>query len=192
MVYFSSTHKSFIPAAWKTDGTYSKQDWPKDAVLLTEQERATYWKQSPPDGMQLGSAARRPTWIPIPVTALELLHARKVAQINTACETAITAGFWSQALGTPHFYSSQLDDQLNLTGLVLHSQDSAYPCRDEQGLRVFNAHTAAQLLQVSNDFTRFKMRLLERAGALKQQLDHALDAKDAQALEAIEWSEVAP
>ena len=192
MVYFSSTHKSFIPAAWKTDGTYSKQDWLKDAVLLTEQERATYWKQSPPDGMQLGSVARRPTWIPIPVTALALLHARKVAQINMACETAITAGFWSQALGAPHFYSSQLDDQLNLTGLVLHSQDSAYPCRDEQGLRAFNAHTAAQLLQVSNDFTRFKMRLLERAGALKQQLDHALDAKDAQALEAIEWSEVAP
>lgn len=192
MVYFSSTLMSFIPASWKTDGTYSKQDWPKDAVLLTDEERTTFWRQNSPEAMQLGSVARRPAWVPIPTEALEVVHARKVVIINTACEREITAGFWSAALGSRHFYSSQLDDQLNLTGLVLHGQDSAYSCRDEQGLRAFKAHTAEQLALVSNDFTRLKMQLLQQAGDLKQQLDQALAANNGKALQSIVWVGISP
>lgn len=65
-MYYSSSANGFIPAAWKTDGTYSSESWPADAVLLTEEEQTIYWKQSPPEGKQLGSENGRPTWVDLP------------------------------------------------------------------------------------------------------------------------------
>lgn len=108
-------------------------------------------------------------------------------RINQAAENAITAGFTSAALGAPHQYSSQLDDQLNLTGAVLRGEDMPYACRDEQGTKAFRLHTAAQLRQVGDDFTLYKLQLLQRANELKQQLDLALAAGDAEAMQAITW-----
>ncbi len=119
-------------------------------------------------------------------------HARQTAAINQACEAAITAGFTSEALGAPRFYSSQLDDQLNLTGAVLRGLDMPYACRDEQGVKEFRLHTAEQLRQVGDDFTLYKQQLLQHANALKQQLDAALDDGDLVALEAISWEAPQP
>ena len=114
-------------------------------------------------------------------------HSIKVAEINTGCESAITGGFWSQALGERYQYSSQLDDQLNLTGVILAGLDSPYACRDEQGVKEFRQHTFTQLRRVGDDFTLFKLQLLQRANTLKQQLDQGLAANDVDALEAIRW-----
>ncbi|MHC8310121.1 DUF4376 domain-containing protein [Pseudomonas sp. GT1P32] len=115
------------------------------------------------------------------------LHATKVIEINNACMVAITGGFWSSSLGKPHQYSSELDDQLNLTGVILAGLDSPYACRDEQGVKEFRPHTFTQLRRVGDDFTLFKLQLLQRANALKQQLDQGLAANDVDALEAIRW-----
>lgn len=71
MVYFSQSTKSFIPEAWKLDGTYTEAAWPLDAVLLSEEEQSTYWKQSPPDGKHLGSDNGRPAWVDLPLPSLE-------------------------------------------------------------------------------------------------------------------------
>lgn len=117
----------------------------------------------------------------------QAVHATKVQDINHACEAAITAGFQSAALGAPHQYSSQLDDQLNLTGAILRVLDMPYACRDEQGAKAFRLHTAAQLRQVGDDFTLYKLQLLQRANELKQQLDLALAAGDAEAMQTITW-----
>lgn len=119
-------------------------------------------------------------------------HAQQYLAVNSACEAAITAGFSSYALGAPHFYSSQLDDQLNLTGAVLRGLDMPYACRDEQGVKGFRLHTAEQLRQVGDDFTLYKLQLLQHANELKQQLDAALDAGDLAALEAISWEAPQP
>jgi len=119
-------------------------------------------------------------------------HTRQTTAINQACEAAITAGFTSDALGAPHFYTSQLDDQLNLTGAVLRGLDMPYACRDEQGVKEFRLHTAEQLRQVGDDFTLYKLQLLQHANELKQQLDAALDAGDLAALEAISWEAPQP
>ncbi len=119
-------------------------------------------------------------------------HARQTAAINRTCEAAITAGFASTALGSPHFYTSQLDDQLNLTGAVLRGLDMPYACRDEQGMKEFRLHTAEQLRQVGDDFTLYKLQLLQRANELKKQLDAALEAGDLAALEAISWEAPQP
>lgn len=70
MVYYSSATKAFIPEAWKTDGTYSDDTWPPDAVLLSEEEQVIYWKKSPPEGKQLGSEDGRPAWVDLPSLTL--------------------------------------------------------------------------------------------------------------------------
>ncbi|BBT38959.1 hypothetical protein WP8W18C01_13000 [Pseudomonas putida] len=71
MVFFDPLTKSFIPVAWKTDGTYTEDAWPADAVLLNEAEQAMYWRQSPPEGKQLGSVDGRPVWVDLPGLTFE-------------------------------------------------------------------------------------------------------------------------
>lgn len=33
--YFVPSVPTFIPESWKSDGTYTKENWPSDAVLVT-------------------------------------------------------------------------------------------------------------------------------------------------------------
>lgn len=140
----------------------------------------------------LGQVWRNGEWVDdIPATLVRR-HAELYTSINSACEAAITAGFISDALGAPHRYSSQLDDQLNLTGAVVRGLDMPYACRDEQGVKEFRLHTAEQLRLVGDDFTLYKLQLLQHADALKQQLDSALEASDLAALEAISWEAPKP
>lgn len=115
------------------------------------------------------------------------LYATQYLEINRACEAAITGGFTSSALGKPHQYSSQLDDQLNLTGVILAGLDTLYACRDEAGYKDFRAHSFEQIRQVGDDFTAFKLQLLQKANTLKQQLDQALASDDLAVLEAVSW-----
>ena len=128
------------------------------------------------------------TW----VADLARIHQTRTAGINTACEAAITASFSSEALGSLHTYSSQLDDQLNLTGAILRGLDMPYACRDELGRKEFRLHTAAQLRQVGDDFTLYKLQLLQHANELKQQLGQALANGDAEAMELITWEAPQP
>lgn len=121
------------------------------------------------------------------VRSVEQIYSDQKALINKACEAGIVGGFASAALGAVHQYSSQFDDQMNLTLAVLSDIDMPYACTDEQGVRVLRLHTADQLRQVGEDFTRFKLQLLQRADALKAQLDLAFAAADIDALEAITW-----
>ena len=65
-VYFSPSLLSFIPARWKDDGTYTEQTWPADAVLVTDEVAQTFWKQTPPEGKQLGVVKGRPAWVDLP------------------------------------------------------------------------------------------------------------------------------
>ncbi|WP_315707493.1 hypothetical protein [Brenneria uluponensis] len=48
--YFSPSMNSLIPVAWKDDGTYTEDAWSSDAVLATDEEVITFWKQTPPTG----------------------------------------------------------------------------------------------------------------------------------------------
>ncbi|MDD1138561.1 hypothetical protein M5G22_13490 [Pseudomonas sp. TNT2022 ID233] len=121
------------------------------------------------------------------VEVLDELYANKVAEINWGCETAITDGFSSSALGSPHLYSSQMDDQLNLTGAVVRGREILYACRDASGVKDYRPHTTEQIFQVGDDFTLFKQQLLLQANTLKQLLSQALAAGDRAALEAVKW-----
>ena len=120
-------------------------------------------------------------WIQ-PVDATDWLN-------RSACEAAITGGFWSSALGEPFQYASQLDDQLNLTGVIQTGMDSLYACRDQLGTKLFRPHTAEQLRHVGSDFSGFKQQLLQKANGLKQALDRALADSDLANLQLVSWED---
>lgn len=171
------------------------KDRPTDCVSLSDAEHAalmTY--QSQGFEIRFDSDLMKPVAREIePPTETELLtatHLEKTAQINLACEAAITGGFWSSALGEPFQYASHLDDQLNLTGVIQIGLDSPYACRDQLGTKLFRPHTAEQLRHVGADFSGFKQQLLQKADALKQTLDQALADSDLAVLQSVTWEGV--
>ncbi|WP_024672893.1 hypothetical protein [Pseudomonas syringae] len=121
---------------------------------------------------------------------LKQLYTQRVQEIDRDCEAVITAGFWASALGAPHFYSSQVHDQLNLIGMIVHDQDVDYPCRDERLIRAFLPHTRLQLREVGDTFAVFKLQQLRHAHTYKLQLDEALAAADLAAIGAITWKDL--
>ncbi|MDU9400191.1 hypothetical protein [Pseudomonas sp. zfem003] len=184
MPFFDPVHSGFY--------SEDRNDIPKGAVRISEELRTELIKTGLP--IALNSDGIPTPIYPSEPSAAERLKSRhgvKTKEVDTACESAIISGFQSAALGTPHRYSSQLDDQLNLTGAILRGLDMPYACRDEQGVRDFRLHTAEQLRQVGDDFTLYKLQLLQRANALKQQLDLALAAGDIEAMQAITWEAAA-
>lgn len=126
-------------------------------------------------------------WVDDIPAVLDLRYSAQLDAVNKACLQEITGGLWSAALGARHFYSTQIEDQLNLTGLILLGLGGGYACRDEAGLSDFREHTRDQLLQVGNEFTEFKLQRLRKANDLKQALAAARAASDLDAFNAVSW-----
>lgn len=126
-------------------------------------------------------------WIDDAPAVLELRYGAQLLAVNTACLQEITGGFWSAALGDRYYYETELEDQLNLTGLILRGLDGAYPCQDESGVKVFLDHTNEQLRQIGDEFTEFKLIRLRKVNDLKQALAAARSASDLDAINAVVW-----
>jgi len=114
------------------------------------------------------------------IAEFEWAKLNKCAEINAACEAAIIGGFVSLALGSPHTYDSNRDDQTNLIGAHLAGVARPYPCTDASGAKVVLQHTASQITQVFNDGVLFKEAHLTKAATLKAQLDAATTVADVQ------------
>lgn len=126
-------------------------------------------------------------WIDDIPAVVELRYQEQLEAMNVACRQQITGGIWSTALGNRYRYSSELEDQLNLTGVVLRGSEGLYACYDEQGSKSFLLHTAAQLRQVVDEFTDFKMQCLRRASELGTLLQAARLTNDLAVINAISW-----
>lgn len=87
--YFSPSLNAFIPAEWKTDGTYPDNKWPSDAIEATEAETSAFWKINPPAGMVLGNDAGRPAWIKLPEPTKEELITEAENKKNILISTAM-------------------------------------------------------------------------------------------------------
>jgi len=117
----------------------------------------------------------------------------KITELSSACETAITSGFTSAALGVEHTYQSDRDDQLNLVGASTAGVDMAFKCRDANGVWAYRPHTAAQLAQVHHDGAAIKLSHLQRFGDKKDQVIAIADApaltddEKRAAIEAVVW-----
>ncbi|MCH1910637.1 hypothetical protein L9Z41_16925 [Leptospira noguchii] len=93
--------------------------------------------------------------------------------VNSICESKITAGFVSSALGAPHFYNSDRDDQLNLVGLVSLNTSVLHECTDEDEIKEERKHTFDQIKQVLGDGVARKTFLLQRCASLKAMIQFA-------------------
>ncbi|KPG92910.1 phage tail protein [Pseudomonas sp. RIT-PI-q] len=129
-------------------------------------------------------------WIDDIPTVIELRYVAQLLAVNTACLQEITGGFWSSALGDRFFYETELEDQLNLTGMILRGLDGGYACRDESGVKAFRDHTIEQLRQIGDEFTEFKQQRLRKINELKQALAAARSTSDLDALNAVLWESV--
>lgn len=126
-------------------------------------------------------------WVDDIPAVIELRYVAQVEAVNSSCMQAITDGFWSDALGEPFRYDTELEDQLNLTGMILRGTDGVYPCRDESGDKVFLEHTSEQLRQVGHDLAELKLLHLRKANDLKHALAVARSAADLVAINAVSW-----
>lgn len=126
-------------------------------------------------------------WIDDIPSLIELRYVEQVEAVNSACLQAITDGFWSDSLGALFRYDTELEDQLNLTGMILRGTDGVYPCRDETGEKVFLEHTSDQLRQVGHDLAEFKLLHLRKANDLKHALAYARSAADLAAINSVSW-----
>ena len=126
-------------------------------------------------------------WVDDIPAMVERRYQERVVEIDATCSQQITGGFWSAVLGERNSYSTSLEDQMNLSSAAALGVDLAYPCTAEDGVKAYRAHTAAQLRQVADAFTRMKLQMLQQAYDLKEQLQQARQAKDLAAIEAITW-----
>ncbi len=87
--YFIPSVPTFIPESWKSDGTYTEENWPSDAVLLTEEETGEYWMVAPPDGKKLGVIDGKPAWVDIPLPPNSELRKAALATLSNTYQDDI-------------------------------------------------------------------------------------------------------
>lgn len=71
---------------------------------------------------------------PIPQAELDLtylieLKTEKILEFSEFARQTIIGGFESSALGSPHYYDTEPEDQLNMIGVVTSGTDGPYACR---------------------------------------------------------------
>ena len=85
-------------------------------------------------------------WITTPIAQADLdakalydYIVRKIIDFSLLAKGEIIAGFESTALGTPHWYDSETEDQLNLIGAVTTGVTMPYSCRaSSSGMQEIN------------------------------------------------------
>ncbi len=137
---------------------------------------------------QPGQVWKDGRWVDDLDAVLARLYVQKLEMINSTCARVITAGFTSDVLDTPLRYDSALEDQLNLTGLILSGLDAPYPCYGDDEQKTYRDHTADQLHTVGMDLLEHKQTALQTADQLKRALAKTLTLRDLPAMQAIEWS----
>lgn len=122
-------------------------------------------------------------WVDDLDTELARLYPQKLEMINSRCARLIESGFTYQ----DYRYDSMMEDQLNLTGLILSALDAPYPCYGEDDQKTYRDHSAEQLHAVGLQLLKHKQIALQHADHLKRELAKTLTHKDLAGMQAIEW-----
>ena len=114
---------------------------------------------------------------------------RKVFELESNAQNTIQAGFVSSALGTPHLYDGNLEDQLNLLGTAMVSSSTSepkfYACWNELGEKGYRLHSPSEISKVVSDGADFKLMALYHFALLKDQVNAATIKEE---VEAITWA----
>lgn len=88
---FSPALMAFIPVCMADDGSYLPEI-ADNLVAITDEELATFWRQTPPVGKTLGVASGRPAWVDLPpLTQDELVASAnaKKGQLKAVADSEI-------------------------------------------------------------------------------------------------------
>ena len=110
-------------------------------------------------------------WITDPIDQAELeavyltdYKTQKIIYFSELTREDIINGFVSTALGTPHLYDSQPEDQLNLTGSVASQLDMYYACyaytAGSQIVDVGGTKTETDSTGFANDLTTYNAEII--------------------------------
>lgn len=127
---------------------------------------------------------------PVADTSLADAQAAQIGQNSAACQTAITAGFQSSALGDWHTYPAKVTDQQNLNASVVASLLPGIPatwvtpfwCEDENGSWAYVYHTAAQIQKVGQDAKGAILSNLTKNAQLQAQVMAATTVAEVQSI----------
>jgi len=159
---------------------------PDQPMFDAKYQTAEVTNISETDGVYSGEWELRTVDLPI-----EELAAIKAGEITFACETAITSGFYSEALGGSYFYSCDIPAQLNIQANLLAASvgrtDIRHICTDVNGVREIHSHTPEQMIAVGESMGLHIWSQLEKANTLRIALAEALANNDAESLIAISW-----
>lgn len=108
----------------------------------------------------------------------------KLQELSAACSADIMTGFSSSALGEPHHYAAELENQINLIGAIAFDLPIPYTCTNSAGVKVPRVHTQDQMRQVFLDGVARKTELIARFHALKALVQ---EASSSQMLSQISW-----
>jgi hypothetical protein len=159
------------------DPTIHGDGIPADAVLITDQDYAALCAGQSRGQAIVADTDGYPVLAEQPLPSMDYAASLRIATLSADCEAAITGGFMSEALGTPHAYQSDRDDQLNLVGAVSANADIPFKCLDgNTGIWAYRPHTAAQLKQVLADGAAVKLQHLQRFGLLRDQVQSIVAA----------------
>lgn len=102
--------------------------------------------------------------------ALEEAKSQKILELNKTCDTLIKQ-FKSSATGEERIYDADIEDQLNITAIVMAGVDSYFRC-SKDGINKENvSHSAEQMKQVFADGLKFKSQVIGICGILKAFVD---------------------
>lgn len=127
-----------------------------------------------------------------PNESLDSIKARRNQLLTAACQTYITGGYQSNALGSVHTYPSTTTDQANMQASVIASLLPNLPsnwttpfwCLDTDGNWSMLPHTASQIQQVGSDG---KITITNAQIKLAQLLAQVAGATNASQVNAISW-----
>jgi hypothetical protein len=128
-------------------------------------------------------------FLPVERRSLEQVKQDALTALNQACQAEINNGFESDALGSMHRYSSQLEDQINLIGATigaLAGEAIAYVCIDlASGEKTARWHTPQQMIQVMQSGKQLKENALGKFHRLRS---HVEATESIEEIQAISWS----
>jgi len=146
MKYFSASTLGFYDADIHGDNI------PADAVEITDEyHMALLAGQSAGQTIVVDANGQVVLEAPAPLS-LDMIKARKIAQLERARNLSIQEPVTSSALGAPHIYAGKPENRQFLNDLVTLNMGGKFTSTDSDGVKMRRPHTAAQLTQLATDY----------------------------------------
>lgn len=113
----------------------------------------------------------------------DLNKIRKMVELKELCKYELLGGFTSDALGSSHVYSSEYENQVNLSEAVSRNTPVNYKCMEvSTAVKNRKRHTPNQVKQVQQDWILFKEAKFAQLDELILQIENATTEDEVNAI----------